>query len=360
MVKSYISKANAFDGMETLYDLFKIREDAPPEIIRAAYKALSSMYHPDKNPGDALAAEMMKKVNKAYAILRDPDLRARYDDGLRRARTEAKNAASQSDARMNDAVQPESPPADGHQKNTGSKTKDPWWVIVAWCAFYVVVARLIGLLGILVVSGVLYWLKPKSGIAVALIASLGAGICVAFFIAAVVRPELNTHLGDSTKAAALVTASTNGVLLPERRLPAPESSPKISEFPASQFTYEQAYSQPSVQVPPVHHEPRDIELAKLDQWHPSWRQKVQSPDFHWWLGQQDVGVRNSFATTESATQLNVILKQYDQWVLAQSKANPTNPRIKTPDERWNELKSQRQNNDAAEALSRQYSPLAPR
>ena len=68
---------------ETLYNTLKVKEDAPPEIIRAAYKALSGMYHPDKNnsPG---ANELMQKINDAYRILRDPEMRAQHDESLRK------------------------------------------------------------------------------------------------------------------------------------------------------------------------------------------------------------------------------------------------------------------------------------
>lgn len=51
--------------METLYDTLQVKENAPPEIIRAAYKALSNMFHPDKNPGDEAAAGMMQRINAA-------------------------------------------------------------------------------------------------------------------------------------------------------------------------------------------------------------------------------------------------------------------------------------------------------
>lgn len=72
--------------MQTLYDVLKVQEDAPLEVIRAAYKVLSSKYHPDKNPGDSAASEMMQKINRAYSILRDPEARARYDAALKRTR----------------------------------------------------------------------------------------------------------------------------------------------------------------------------------------------------------------------------------------------------------------------------------
>ena len=73
--------------METLYDILKVRENAPPEAIKAAYKTLSSLFHPDKNPDDAVAAQKMQQVNNAYHVLRDPRSRALYAETLRRART---------------------------------------------------------------------------------------------------------------------------------------------------------------------------------------------------------------------------------------------------------------------------------
>ena len=38
-------------------------------------------YHPDKNPGDEEAADHYKKINRAYEILSDDDLRQVFDNG---------------------------------------------------------------------------------------------------------------------------------------------------------------------------------------------------------------------------------------------------------------------------------------
>jgi len=38
-------------------------------------------YHPDKNPGDEEAANHYKKINRAYEILSDDDLRQVFDNG---------------------------------------------------------------------------------------------------------------------------------------------------------------------------------------------------------------------------------------------------------------------------------------
>jgi DnaJ-class molecular chaperone len=66
--------------MHTHYDNLKVARNAPPEIIRAAYKVLSQKYHPDKYDGKRESAErVMKIINAAYAVLSDPDKRKSYD-----------------------------------------------------------------------------------------------------------------------------------------------------------------------------------------------------------------------------------------------------------------------------------------
>ena len=35
--------------VRTHYDNLKVARNAPPEVIRAAYKALAQKYHPDRN-----------------------------------------------------------------------------------------------------------------------------------------------------------------------------------------------------------------------------------------------------------------------------------------------------------------------
>ncbi len=47
-------------------------------MIQAAYRALMRRYHPDADPS-VEAAERAQAVNAAYAVLGDPDKRARYD-----------------------------------------------------------------------------------------------------------------------------------------------------------------------------------------------------------------------------------------------------------------------------------------
>ena len=63
----------------THYDNLKVARNAPQSVIRAAYKALSQQYHPDKNPGDDRAARVMQIINRSYEVLSDPQARADHD-----------------------------------------------------------------------------------------------------------------------------------------------------------------------------------------------------------------------------------------------------------------------------------------
>ncbi|MBI3231092.1 MAG: J domain-containing protein [Burkholderiales bacterium] len=68
--------------IHTHYDNLKVSRMAPQEVIRAAYKALSQKYHPDKNPGDEKAARIMAILNSAYGTLSDPQRRREHDEWI--------------------------------------------------------------------------------------------------------------------------------------------------------------------------------------------------------------------------------------------------------------------------------------
>jgi DnaJ-class molecular chaperone len=66
------------------YRTLQVTRGAEPEVIERAYKALSMKYHPDHVQADdrAAANRRMQEINDAYAVLRDPAQRARYDTVL--------------------------------------------------------------------------------------------------------------------------------------------------------------------------------------------------------------------------------------------------------------------------------------
>ncbi|XP_068186278.1 dnaJ homolog subfamily C member 10 [Antennarius striatus] len=61
------------------YDLLRVSRGATAREIRQAFKKLALTMHPDKNPGDPSAHEKFLKVNRAYEVLKDQDLRKKYD-----------------------------------------------------------------------------------------------------------------------------------------------------------------------------------------------------------------------------------------------------------------------------------------
>jgi len=69
------------------YNILGVIDSAELVVIKAAYKALMMMYHPDRSDGNKEeAVRKSKDLNEAYAVLVDPDKRRKYDrDKLSRA-----------------------------------------------------------------------------------------------------------------------------------------------------------------------------------------------------------------------------------------------------------------------------------
>lgn len=61
------------------YEVLGVARDATQEEIKRAYRKAALANHPDRNPGDPAAEERFKQAAEAYAVLGDPDKRARYD-----------------------------------------------------------------------------------------------------------------------------------------------------------------------------------------------------------------------------------------------------------------------------------------
>jgi molecular chaperone DnaJ len=66
-------------AMRDPYEVLGVPRDASADEIKSAYRRLARRYHPDVNPGDAEAEEKFKEIGNAYAVLSDPDKRARFD-----------------------------------------------------------------------------------------------------------------------------------------------------------------------------------------------------------------------------------------------------------------------------------------
>ncbi len=65
------------------YRVLQVLAIADQEVLNAAFRALAHKYHPDHDPSD-LAARRMAELNAAWAMVRDPALRASWDRNQRR------------------------------------------------------------------------------------------------------------------------------------------------------------------------------------------------------------------------------------------------------------------------------------
>lgn len=71
--------------MKNYYELLEVSENASPEVIEKAYKALAKKYHPDLQPDEKKqeAENKIKMINEAYEILSNKEKKQRYDEQLR-------------------------------------------------------------------------------------------------------------------------------------------------------------------------------------------------------------------------------------------------------------------------------------
>ena len=65
------------DVPENYYAVLGVPIDADIDMLKRAYRQLARHYHPDlAGPGGAVE---MKRINRAYAVLSDPEKRRNYD-----------------------------------------------------------------------------------------------------------------------------------------------------------------------------------------------------------------------------------------------------------------------------------------
>jgi len=83
------------DEAPTLYATLSMKRGATGEEVKSAYRRLALQWHPDVAK-ESDAAEMFMAIKRAYDVLSEPMLRARYDAGL--ALTERTTARRPDDA----------------------------------------------------------------------------------------------------------------------------------------------------------------------------------------------------------------------------------------------------------------------
>ncbi|MEC8313526.1 MAG: DnaJ C-terminal domain-containing protein [Verrucomicrobiota bacterium] len=61
------------------YEVLGVNRSASSDEIKKAYRKIAMKYHPDQNPGDAVAEEKFKEAAEAYEILSDTQKKTQYD-----------------------------------------------------------------------------------------------------------------------------------------------------------------------------------------------------------------------------------------------------------------------------------------
>jgi molecular chaperone DnaJ len=61
------------------YETLGVARTASDADLKAAFRKLAMLHHPDRNPGDKDCEHRFKELNEAYKVLKDGDKRAAYD-----------------------------------------------------------------------------------------------------------------------------------------------------------------------------------------------------------------------------------------------------------------------------------------
>ncbi len=85
---------------EDLYEMLQVHPSAHSDVILAAYRRLTLLYHQDRNPSEE-AARIMVQLNRAYEVLGNSESRSEYD----------RNKATQENTI---STRPRNEPADDH------------------------------------------------------------------------------------------------------------------------------------------------------------------------------------------------------------------------------------------------------
>lgn len=70
-----------FDPNKDYYGILGVTPTAELAVIKAAYKALAAIYHPDRNPSNEAFTNMWA-INEAWDILSNPSTRKKYDEAI--------------------------------------------------------------------------------------------------------------------------------------------------------------------------------------------------------------------------------------------------------------------------------------
>lgn len=88
--------------MADYYSILGLTKTATEIEIKAAFRRLAKIYHPDKNPNDPNAKHLFENILKAYDVLSNPHSRRRYDDSNFASTTQTNRQQRQGDKKTKD------------------------------------------------------------------------------------------------------------------------------------------------------------------------------------------------------------------------------------------------------------------
>jgi curved DNA-binding protein CbpA len=114
--------------VHTHYDNLKVTRNAPPEVIRAAYKSLSQKFHPDRNPENPNATRTFQLISQAYEVLSDPLKRRDHDNWIANVEAQAaQGEAAATAAAAAAAATPAARPSGRARHFSQSRTASAAW-----------------------------------------------------------------------------------------------------------------------------------------------------------------------------------------------------------------------------------------
>lgn len=282
------------NGGSNYYETLNISENAPQEVVRAAFKALAQKFHPDKSAGSPEAEQLMKAINEAYHTLGDVKRREQYDDQLLRSR---QNYRTQSTSQPPPPPPPSPPPsqksspAEEDGQVTAIKSKKSNFDASFWLSCIVSFAtyKLFGLIGGISCFAIYYILQEKIGKLQAGVIGLTSGILIA------------------TGAGLLITKNSNS---PPTQPTAQDYAPNTPIKPLENIT-------PSIQAPTDNNKQQeDAHFAEINRQNPDFKQVINSKEFSDWFYKgsvEEINERKRIYQSGTAQEVNLMLGAYKKY-----------------------------------------------
>lgn len=89
--------------MEDFYKILEVAPDATGDEIKKSFRKLAKKYHPDTDVNDKTLGAKFQKINEAYSVLSDENLRKEYDEKLAKSRQASGGRANQKKENKNQA-----------------------------------------------------------------------------------------------------------------------------------------------------------------------------------------------------------------------------------------------------------------